>query len=84
MYLKVGAVLNSKFSGSFSSVLAQCSNSAPALLRLVLQHFPCYNDSAEFKGRRVSFHKRAQILVADLWCLFQVEINLHSWHMKSM
>jgi len=68
---QVGAVLQEKFSGRFSNVLAQCDNSATKLLEIVLNNFPCFNDSAEYEGTRVSFHKRAQILVADIWCLYE-------------
>ena len=68
---QVGAVLNEKFSGSFNNLLSQCDNSAAKLLNMVLDNFPCFNDSAEYDGTPVSFHKRAQILVADIWCLFE-------------
>jgi len=68
---EVGAVLNEKFSGSFNQVLSLCANSATQLLELVLDNFPCFNDSSMFEGTQVSFHKRAQILVADIWCLFE-------------
>lgn len=68
---EVGQLLVDKFSGSFVKVLEVCDNSATKLLSLVLDNFPCFRDSATFKGQEVSFHKRAQILVADLWCLFE-------------
>eukprot|EP00092_Neocalanus_flemingeri_P010173 GFUD01010963.1.p1 GENE.GFUD01010963.1~~GFUD01010963.1.p1 ORF type:complete len:338 (+),score=88.82 GFUD01010963.1:45-1058(+) len=68
---EVGSVLMEKFSGSFNQVLSQCENSATKLLELVLTNFPCFNDCATFEGTQVSFHKRAQILVADIWCLFE-------------
>ena len=68
---ETGKVLINKFAGSFSQVLSLCDNSAPKLLELVLENFPCFNDSSEFEGENVSFHKRAQILVADIWCLFE-------------
>ena len=68
---QVGRVLQQKFSGRFSNVLAQCDNSAIRLLQMVLDNFPCFNDGADYEGTRVSFHKRAQILVADIWCLYE-------------
>jgi len=68
---EVGGVLLQKFSGSFSSVLRECDNSAENLLKLVLSNFPCFNDVAMFEETMVAFHKRAQILVADIWCLFE-------------
>jgi len=68
---EVGKVLMDKFNGSFNHVLSQCDNSATKLLELVLSNFNCFNDSAVFEESQVSFHKRAQILVADIWCLFE-------------
>jgi len=68
---QVGRVLLDKFSGTFNTCLAQCDNSAAKLLEMVLENFPCFNDSSDYEGTRVSFHKRAQILVADIWCLFE-------------
>ena len=68
---QVGRVLLDKFSGTFNTCLAQCGNSAAKLLEMVLDNFPCFNDSSDFEDTRVSFHKRAQILVADIWCLFE-------------
>ena len=60
-----------KFNGSFNTVLGQCDKSATKLLQLVLDNFPCFNDSAVYGDTKVAFHKRAQILVADIWCLFE-------------
>ena len=68
---QVGRVLLDKFSGTFNTCLAQCDNSAAKLLEMVLENFPCFNDSSDYEETRVSFHKRAQILVADIWCLFE-------------
>jgi len=68
---EVGKVLVKKYSSSFVNVLDSANNSASKLLSLVLDNFPCFRDTAIFDGKEVSFHKRAQILVADLWCLFE-------------
>jgi len=68
---EVGFVLLNYWSGSFVNVLEAANNSAPRLLTLILDNFPCFRDSGMFEGERVSFHKRAQILVADIWCLFE-------------
>ena len=68
---EVGRVLVDKFSGTFNTCLSQCDNSATRLLEIVLDNFPCFNDSSDYEGTRVSFHKRAQILVADIWCLHE-------------
>ena len=39
----------------------------------MVDNFPCFNDRHYFEGERVRFHKRAQILVADLWACFEGE-----------
>ena len=68
---EVGAVLLKDWQGSFMHLLDAAANSAPKLLELVLENFPCFRDCGLFEGRNVSFHKRAQIVVADIWCLFE-------------
>ena len=68
---EVGKVLNEKYECSFSNVLSRCDKSAITLLNIVLRDFPCFRDQGVFQGAVVSFQKRAQILVADLWCLFE-------------
>jgi hypothetical protein len=68
---EVGRVLADRWGGSFGAVLEAAAGSAPRLLELVLENFPCFRDGGLFDGVRVTFHKRAQILVADLWCLFE-------------
>jgi len=60
-----------KYSGRFSNLMKESDNSAVRLLDLVLENFKCFRDWVEFKGREVSFNKRAQILVADIWCLYE-------------
>lgn len=68
---EVGSILLNKFSGTFNTCLTICNNSATDLLKIILENFPCFRDSAVFGEANVSFHKRAQILVADIWCLFE-------------
>lgn len=46
---------------------------AAALVNLLVESFPCFRDEFNFEGKKVRFHKRAQILVADLWACFDGE-----------
>ncbi|CAH0391795.1 unnamed protein product [Bemisia tabaci] len=64
---EVGKILLDKYEGTFKSCVQKSQNSAQKLLDLVVSEFRCYQDEAVFKGRKVSFYKRAQILVADIW-----------------
>lgn len=68
---EVGKVLNDRYEGSFNKVMERAGGSALSLLNLVLKEFPCFRDEGVFQGTPVTFHKRAQILVADIWCLFE-------------
>ncbi|CAM9410976.1 unnamed protein product [Lampetra planeri] len=68
---ETGRILVQSFGGSFLECLRRCGHSAQALLRLVVENFPCYRDEATFKSKRVALYKRAQILVADIWGLLE-------------
>ncbi|XP_068524098.1 queuosine 5'-phosphate N-glycosylase/hydrolase [Anas acuta] len=66
-----GTVLLEKFGGSFLTCVKMSENSAQKLLRLVVENFPSYRDEAVFEEKKVSFYKRAQILVADTWSVLE-------------
>ncbi|NXE88034.1 QSPP protein, partial [Menura novaehollandiae] len=66
-----GIVLLEKFGGSFLTCVKMSEKSAQKLLHLVLENFPSYRDEALFEKKKVSFYKRAQILVADTWSVFE-------------
>ncbi|KRX17187.1 UPF0553 protein C9orf64 -like protein [Trichinella nelsoni] len=60
-------ILQKNFNGTFLTCVEMANNSAVNLLNLIVKHFPSFNDVATYKGRKVSFLKRAQILVADVF-----------------
>ncbi|XP_071082919.1 queuosine 5'-phosphate N-glycosylase/hydrolase-like [Haliotis cracherodii] len=64
---QVGQVLIQKYEGSFSNCVKKCNGSAKDLLNLIVTEFPPFRDEADYNGKRVSLHKRAQILIADVW-----------------
>ena len=53
------------------TLLQEANNSAAALVNLLARNFACFDDTHYFEGELVRFHKRAQILVADLWACFE-------------
>jgi hypothetical protein len=67
---QAGSVLLADFDGSFVNCIKKAENSAAALVTLVIDKFPSFCDEAVFKGEKVAFYKRAQILIADLWSCF--------------
>nr|SVE74323.1 EOG090X0A16 [Daphnia barbata] len=66
-----GKIMNEKFDGQFYNCVKQSGSSAQKLLDLIVANFPSFRDEGVFEGRKVSFYKRAQILVADIWSLFK-------------
>uniref|UniRef100_S4PF51 Queuosine 5'-phosphate N-glycosylase/hydrolase n=1 Tax=Pararge aegeria TaxID=116150 RepID=S4PF51_9NEOP len=64
---EVGAILIEKYDKTFKTCVKQANKCAIKLLDIVVDNFPCFRDEAVYRGCRVSFYKRAQILVADLW-----------------
>ncbi|KAI8921670.1 UPF0553 protein C9orf64-like protein [Entophlyctis helioformis] len=72
MLQRAGRILVQKFQGRFVNCIAQANKSGQRLMQIVTHHFgDMFEDAAEYKGRRVWFNKRLQILVADLWACFE-------------
>nr|XP_003407840.1 queuosine salvage protein [Loxodonta africana] len=68
---ETGKILLEKFGGSFLNCVQKSEQSAQKLMHLVVESFPSYRDITEFEGKRISFYKRAQILVADTWSVLE-------------
>ncbi|EYB81042.1 hypothetical protein Y032_0394g635 [Ancylostoma ceylanicum] len=62
-----GRVLLEKWNGSFYNCVLAAEGSARKLLDIIVENFESFGDFAEFCGKKVSFLKRAQILVADVY-----------------
>ena len=63
-----------KYQCSFIKCIEAADRSAAALVNLLAENFPCFNDVVRFENRKnVRFLKRAQICVADLWAAFDGE-----------
>lgn len=64
---EVGKVLLEKFDGSFVNCIKSCGNSAENLLKIIVENFNCFKDEGVYNNVNVSFYKRAQILIGDIW-----------------
>ncbi|KAE9417152.1 hypothetical protein Angca_009688, partial [Angiostrongylus cantonensis] len=62
-----GRVLIEKFDSSFCNCVVAANGSAVKLLEIIVENFESFRDFAIFCGQKVSFLKRAQILVADVY-----------------
>jgi hypothetical protein len=68
LWNELGEGLLCRFQGKAMALLQACQKSADYLVYLVVQTFPGFHDTAiDDCGRQVSFYKRAQILVGDIW-----------------
>lgn len=56
--------------GSAEAFFARARGSCRRLVELLTSELPLFRDRALYRGRGVPFHKRAQILCADLWGTF--------------
>ncbi len=67
---EIGARMTELYSGRVEELIAAAGKSAVRLVELVLDAFPSFRDEADYKGERVGFYKRAQILAGDLYACF--------------
>jgi hypothetical protein len=63
---EAGQGLLAHFDGRFSVAVERAARSAATLVRLVVEHFPSFDDVATYAGQEVRFYKRAQLLATDL------------------
>lgn len=76
---ELGQVLIDQFNGNILELIHQANHSAVQLVYLIIQSLPSFRDTAIYKGRRIDFYKRAQILVGDLWAAFGKSTNINDY-----
>ncbi|KAJ8413920.1 hypothetical protein AAFF_G00065180 [Aldrovandia affinis] len=59
--------------GSLRQFMSRGDRDAERLVRHIVDSLPSYRDEATFEGKRISFYKRAQILVADFWGIMEAK-----------
>lgn len=67
---EIGLNMSAKFGGKARNLVAEASGDAQKLLELIVQNFPSFLDVSPYKDKQVYFHKRAQLLVADIYQIF--------------
>ena len=68
---EAGKVLCSKYGSSVAKLVRSCEHSALRLVKTIVSDFSSFRDEGVFEGQNVSFYKRAQIFVADVWACFE-------------
>ena len=66
-----GRVLNAKYDGKATNVVEAAKGDAIRLVDELTSNSPCYDDSVDYDGNRVLFHKRAQLLTHNVHTLLQ-------------
>ena len=68
-----GKILEQKYKEEFTNVLKKAQKDALKLLQVLVSDFPSFNDFAVYKGNKIFFHKRAQLLISDIYRVFRGE-----------
>lgn len=68
---EAGKLITDKYQGSFTFMIEKCQHSALNLLHQITTSLKGFQDEGIFNNHRVSFYKRAQILIADIWACFE-------------
>jgi len=66
-----GTILNNKYNNSFSNLISLCDNEIVKAIQLIEGNFPTFCDFGSYSNQAVSFSKRVQILLADIWACFE-------------
>jgi hypothetical protein len=64
---EAGRVLVERWQGQMVNLLEATRHDAPAAVAAIVTEFPSFWDAAPYGETEVCFHKRAQLLVSDLW-----------------
>ncbi|MCG2719760.1 MAG: queuosine salvage family protein, partial [Nanoarchaeota archaeon] len=68
-----GSVLTQKYKENFGNVIKSANEDAIKLLKIVVADFPSFNDFSIYDDQKVFFHKRAQLLISDIYRAFKAK-----------
>src|SRR3989338_1252042 len=63
---EVGRTVQERYQGNFLGVVEASEGDALRLVEVLVDHFPNFQDTAQYGTHNVHFRKRAQLLVSDL------------------
>ena len=70
MLREVGTVMSTKYNGKVSNLIIEASEDALKLTELIVRNFSSFSDTSLYKDREICFYKRAQLLTADIYQIF--------------
>jgi hypothetical protein len=67
---EIGTNMVKRFNGKARNLIKEADGDALKLLELIINNFPSFSDTSEYKNKKIHFCKRAQLLVADIHQIF--------------
>lgn len=67
---EIGQITTEKYNGKLSNLIKEAKNDSQKLLSLIVNNFPGFKDEAMYSGQKIFFNKRAQLLVSDIYQIF--------------
>jgi len=67
---EMGKTMVAKYEGKAKYLIVEANGDAQKLVELIVQNFPFFSDTSLYKGKEIYFYKRAQLLVADVYQIF--------------
>lgn len=67
---EIGTIVTQKFAMDLPNALRKANGDATELLKLMVNIFPSFNDTSSYNNKTIYFYKRAQLLVSDIYQLF--------------
>ncbi len=65
-----GRSITANFDGKISNLILSANQDTLTLLDLLLKFIPGFTDESKYKGNKIFFYKRAQLLISDIHGLF--------------
>lgn len=66
----IGKTVTEKYNGRLINLIKEADKDSQKLLDLIITNFPEFKDESSYKGKTIFFHKRAQLLVSDIYQIF--------------
>ncbi len=67
---EIGLNMIKNYGGKTSNLIKKVNGDAQKLLEIIVQNFLSFSDTTKYKGKKIYFYKRAQLLVADIFQIF--------------
>lgn len=67
---EIGRIAIEKYDGRIANLIRESDHDSQKLLDLIVANFPGFKDESVYNGKTIFFNKRAQLLVSDIYQIF--------------